>query len=104
MALEDPADFAAIAQRCARWYAEPAIRAKGWASNLFWRSPGLEPESLRVDALELEVLFSALLGCAAEGEAALERREPGRAAFIRRSIAHGELPLLRFRAAPSPSA
>ncbi|WP_291510449.1 hypothetical protein [Acidithiobacillus sp.] len=103
MDVQDSADFPAIAQRCARWYEEPAIRAKGWASNLFWRSHGREPESLRVDALELEVLFAALLGRAAAGEAELEAREPGRAAFIRRSIAHGELPLLRFRAASSAS-
>jgi len=98
MVVPDPADFTAIAKRCARWYEEPAIRARGWASNLFWRSPGREPDSLRVDVLELEVLFSALLGATAQGEAELEAREPGRAAFIRRSIGHGELPLLRFRA------
>ncbi|MCE5393958.1 MAG: hypothetical protein JJ693_05100 [Acidithiobacillus sp.] len=91
-----------IEKRCRELFQEPALRAKGWRSNLFWRPvSALDPfGSLRVDPWELEVLFCAVLACPSQARSALEAREPGRAGFIERSIAHGELPLLRYREAP----
>ena len=89
-----------VAERCRTLFEDPAVRAKGWRSNLFWRpASSHDPHgSLRVDGEELEVLLAAIAGVPAESRPRLEAREPGRAGFIERSIAHGELPLLRYRA------
>jgi hypothetical protein len=89
-----------VAERCRSLFEDAAVRAKGWRSNLFWRpaSPANPYGNLRVDGEELEVLLAAIVGVAAASRSRLEAREPGRAGFIERSIAHGELPLLRYRA------
>lgn len=88
-----------LAERCRLLFEHPAVRAKGWRSNLFWRplSPQNPYGSLRVDGQELEVLLAAIVGVVAPSRESLELRQPGRAGFIERSIAHGELPLLRYR-------
>ncbi|MEY2343000.1 hypothetical protein AB4090_12940 [Acidithiobacillus sp. IBUN Pt1247-S3] len=88
-----------LAQRCRKLFADPTVRAKGWRSNLFWRpaSPQNPFGTLRVDGEELEVLLAAIVGVDAPSRADLEKRQPGRASFIERSIAHGELPLLRYQ-------
>ncbi|MHB1582000.1 MAG: hypothetical protein ACYCQM_06405 [Acidithiobacillus sp.] len=88
-----------IAERCRVLYLAPAVCSKGWLPNLFWR-PATQDNpfgTLRVDPWELEVLFAAISGEPALSRAVLEQRAPGRAGFIERSIAHGELPLLGFR-------
>lgn len=88
-----------IAERCRVLYLAPAVCSKGWLPNLFWR-PATQDNpfgTLRVDPWELEVLFAAISGEPALLRAVLEQRAPGRAGFIERSIAHGELPLLGFR-------
>ncbi|MHB1321251.1 MAG: hypothetical protein ACYCY0_06765 [Acidithiobacillus ferrivorans] len=88
-----------IAERCRALYLAPAVCSKGWLPNLFWRPASRDNPfgTLRVDPWELEVLFAAIGGESALSRAALEQRVPGRARFIERSIAHGELPLLSFR-------
>ncbi len=91
--------LAEIAERCRTFYLAPAVCSKGWLPNLFWRPATRDNPfgTLRVDLWELEVLFAAISGEPALSRAALEARAPGRAGFIERSIAHGELPLLTFR-------
>lgn len=88
----------AVADRCREMYGAAAVQGRGWQPNLFWRPDG--PRNpfgrLRVNPWELEVLFSAILGVPAQGRDLLESRSPGRAGFIERSIAHGELPLLGY--------
>ncbi len=88
-----------ITGRCRTLYMNPLVRCKGWLPNLFWRAASAEDPfgSLRVNPLELEVLFSAICGEKSEARDSLEQTRPGRAGFIERSIAHGELPLLTFR-------
>lgn len=92
----------AIAARCQELYQDPRIQGKGWMPRLFWRPNPVEPRdyfgSLRVDPWELEVLFATILGEPSHCQAALEQQRPGRAGFIIRSIRHGELPLMTFRA------
>lgn len=92
-----------IAEACQRLYQNPLVRSKGWLPNLFWRAASRENPfgSLRVNPLELEVLFAAICGEKSQARQLLEQKQPGRAGFIERSIAHGELPLLSFRADPS---
>ncbi|WP_414039965.1 hypothetical protein ACJU26_12520 [Acidithiobacillus sp. M4-SHS-6] len=92
-----------IAEACQRLYQHPLVQSKGWLPNLFWRTASREDPfgSLRVDPLELEVLFAAICGEDSQARDLLEQEKPGRAGFIERSIAHGELPLLSFRADPS---
>lgn len=87
-------------RRCVELYQKPAVQRKRWAPRLFWRMADENNlfGGFRVDPEELEVLFSTLAGEASQAEAALEQRQPGRAGFIIRSIRHGELPLLTFRA------
>ena len=89
-----------IAERCRTLYLNPLVQSKGWLPNLFWRSKNAENPfgCLRVNPLELEVLFSAICGQTSEARSSLEQIKPGRAGFIERSIAHGELPLLTFHA------
>lgn len=91
--------LAEIAERCRTFYLVPAVCSKGWLPNLFWRPATRNNPfgTLRVDPWELEVLFAAICGEPALSRAALEAHAPGRAGFIERSIAHGELPLLSFR-------
>ncbi len=88
----------AVAHRCREMYGASAVRAKGWQPNLFWRpdGPGNLFGSLRVNPWELEILLAAILGIPAQGRDLLESQFPGRAGFIERSIAHGELPLLGY--------
>ncbi|WP_308387774.1 hypothetical protein [Acidithiobacillus sp. AMEEHan] len=88
-----------IGQRCRTLFENPVVRAKGWRSNLFWRpeNPQNPYGALRVDGEELEVLLAAIVGVEARSRPTLEQRQPGRASFIERSIAHGELPLLTYQ-------
>lgn len=88
-----------LAARCVQLYRHPAVCAKGWLPNLFWRpaGPGDPFGSLRVDPWELEVLFAAITGEPSVAREVLDARREGRSGFIERSIAHGELPLLRYR-------
>ncbi|MFA7497002.1 MAG: hypothetical protein AB7C98_02790 [Acidithiobacillus sp.] len=92
-------DEAGFRDRCCALYLAPAVRAKGWLPNLFWRPASADDPfgRLRVDPLELEVLFAAISGEDSTARSILEQLKPGRAGFIERSIAHGELPLLTFR-------
>ncbi|PKY10603.1 hypothetical protein B1757_08470 [Acidithiobacillus marinus] len=92
-----------IAELCQRLYQHPLVQGKGWLPNLFWRPANRENPfgSLRVNPLELEVLFAAICGENSRARNRLEQENPGRAGFIERSIAHGELPLLSFRAEAS---
>lgn len=93
-------DMEHLQRRCVALFREPAVQGKGWLPRLFWRPVDAHDPfgALRVDPLELEVLFSTLLGQESQAFDILERLRPGRAAFIMRSIRHGELPLLTFRA------
>ncbi|MEW5791986.1 MAG: hypothetical protein ACOY4L_04455 [Pseudomonadota bacterium] len=101
-AAEEVRDLEALGRRCVALYQHPAVQGKGWMPRLFWRPNPADPRdpfgSLRVDPLELEVLFATIAGEASLCHAALETRQPGRAGFIARSIRHGELPLLTFYA------
>ncbi len=88
-----------FADRCRTLYLDAPVRSKGWLPNLFWRAASREDPfgNLRVDPWELEVLFARICGEESQARCLLEQRQPGRASFIERSIAHGELPLLTFR-------
>ena len=88
-----------LVRRCRKLFEDPAVRAKGWRSNLFWRSASPQNPfgTLRVDGEELEVLLAAIVGAPAPSRPSLELRQPGRAGFIERSIAHWELPLLSYQ-------
>ncbi|MHB8249819.1 MAG: hypothetical protein ACYDCX_13170 [Acidithiobacillus sp.] len=90
--------LAGIEARCVALYQLPSLQGKGWLPNLFWRraADGDLFGSLRVDPWELEVLFAAVAGVPSLARPILEAQRPGRAAFIARSIAHGELPYLRY--------
>ena len=90
--------LAGIEARCVALYQLPSLQGKGWLPNLFWRraADGDPFGSLRVDPWELEVLFAAVAGVPSLARSLLEARRPGRAAFIARSIAHGELPYLGY--------
>lgn len=95
---QQDASLAGIEARCVALYQLPSLQGKGWLPNLFWRraADGDLFGSLRVDPWELEVLFAAVAGVPSLARPILEAQRPGRAAFIARSIAHGELPYLSY--------
>ena len=80
-------------EKLARWFAEPAIQAKGWAARLFWQiDRSGRPGRLKVDACELEVFFAAILNQPSDCHNELEARAPGRAFFIAANARRHELP------------
>lgn len=91
-------DLEQLQRRCIALFGEPAVRGKGWMPRLFWHpvDAGNPFGVPRMDPLEMEVLFTAILGRESMAYDTLERLRPGRAAFIARSIRHGELPLLNL--------
>lgn len=81
------------------WFENPRIRAAGWAPRLFWKpdAHGGPYGQLRVDPLELEVFFAALLDVPSSCAAALDRTRPQRAAFLAANARRHELPLFTPR-------
>jgi hypothetical protein len=84
----------ALEAKLREWFERPRIKQAGWSPRLFWKPDQSGPFGpLRVDPLELEVFFAALLeersACAAE----LDARQPGRAAFLAANARRHELPL-----------
>lgn len=80
------------------WFERPPIKQTGWTPRLFWRpAPDGPFGMLRVDPLELEVFFAAMLeqpsACAPE----LDAKRPGRAAFLAANARRHELPLFSAR-------
>ena len=82
------------------WFERPQIKQSGWAPRLFWKraADGGLYGPLRVDPLELEVFFAALLGEPSSCADELESLRPQRAAFLAANARRHELPL--FTAAP----
>lgn len=82
------------------WFERPQIKQSGWAPRLFWKraADGGLYGPLRVDPMELEVFFSALLGEPSSCADELESLRPQRAAFLAANARRHELPL--FTAAP----
>lgn len=91
----------ALNQRCVDLFRNPDVRNRMWHPRMFWNVRGQDaptPAELcqpKVDLLELEVMLAEAAHQPSECADELERREPGRPAFIRRVIARGDMPLLR---------
>ena len=84
-----------LAIKLQKWFQDPLIRHCGWAPRLFWRvdDNGSPYGKFRVDPLELEVYFAALLGKPAAHAHRLEAIRPGRVAFLIANANRHELPL-----------
>ncbi|WP_455385566.1 hypothetical protein [Acidihalobacter prosperus] len=89
---------AALTAKLREWFDRPQIKQAGWAPRLFWK-PGQDGPfgPLRIDPLELEVFFAAMLGEPSDCTAELEALRPGRAAFLAANARRHELPLFTTR-------
>lgn len=104
-------DLQALNARCVELFASAAVQRRMWMPTMFWdvgkhQVVPLTPDVLnkpKVDPCELEVMLSAAAGVTSTCAEALEAREPGRAAFIARSVRIGERPLLRRPEQADPS-
>ncbi|MEJ2480853.1 MAG: hypothetical protein P8Y78_11920 [Acidihalobacter sp.] len=89
---------AALTAKLSEWFERPRIKQAGWAPRLFWKADQDRPfGTLRVDPLELEVFFAAMLGEPSSCAAELDALRPGRAAFLAANARRHELPLFTAR-------
>ncbi len=88
-------DACALCTKLESWYRHPAVQARRWAPNLFWRPrDGNAFGELRVDARELEVLFATIVGEPSECLRPLDEAYNGRGSFIAINARRHELPWL----------
>ena len=94
-------DPKALNARCVELFQNPNVRLRLWNARMFWQvgnQMNVAPTALtdpKVDTCELEVMLSAAALTDSQCAAELDKREPGRAAFIQRQIREGMRPLLR---------
>jgi len=94
-------DSQELNKRCVELFQNPNVRLRMWDARMFWRVGDRQnprPEELtqpKVDPCELEVLLAAAALTESQCAAELDKKEPGRAAFIQRQVRDGMRPLLR---------
>lgn len=87
-------------ERCIQLFQNPDVRKRMWHPGMFWNVHGQDTPTTdqmrepKVDLLELEVLFAEVAHQPSLCADDLNRREPGRAEFIRRMIDRGDMPYL----------
>lgn len=94
-------DSKALNIRCVELFQNPNVRLRMWNARMFWHvgdQMNVAPAALtdpKVDTCELEVMLSAAALTNSECAAELDKKEPGRVAFIQRQVREGMRPLLR---------
>ena len=85
-------DPKALNTRCVELFQNPNVRLRMWNARMFWQvgdQMNVAPAALttpKVDTCELEVMLSAAALTVSQCAADLDKREPGRVAFIQRQV------------------
>ncbi|MCE5360806.1 hypothetical protein [Candidatus Igneacidithiobacillus taiwanensis] len=94
-------DSQALNARCVELFQNPNVRLRMWNARMFWKVgdqfnvPSDKLTDPKVDLCELEVMLASAALTESQCAAELEKKEPGRAAFIQRQVREGMRPLLR---------
>ncbi|AOU98946.1 hypothetical protein BI364_14150 [Acidihalobacter yilgarnensis] len=90
-----------INTRCVELFLRDDVRQFCWHPRMFWVVNGQDAPNARtlvtpkVDLMELEVLLSSAARVPSTCAEGLNDREAGRADFIQRNLARGDMPYLR---------
>lgn len=92
-------DTNALGNKLREWFKHSLVSGADWSPRLFWkRSPDGETFGApRVDAMELEICLTAMLGEVMKCAGALDALRPGRSAFLAACARSHELPYLTPR-------
>ncbi|AEK59042.1 hypothetical protein [Acidithiobacillus caldus] len=94
-------DHQELNKRCVELFQNANVRRRMWDARMFWRvgdRMNPTPEELtqpKVDPCELEVMLATAALTESQCAPELDKKEPGRAAFIQRQVREGMRPLLR---------
>ncbi len=92
-------DRKALNRRCIALMQHPRVKVRMWHPRIFWYVKRNDPDPAqlkrpKVDLEELEVMLSAAARESSRVAAALDARNPGRAASIVCAVRDGRRPLL----------
>ncbi|MBU2753091.1 hypothetical protein HFU84_03945 [Acidithiobacillus sp. CV18-2] len=94
-------DNQALNARCVELFQNANVKLRMWNARMFWQVGDLfnvptdKLTQPKVDLCELEVMLSTAALTDSQCAAELDKKEPGRAAFIQRQVREGMRPLLR---------
>ncbi len=94
-------DAHALNTRCVELFQNPNVKLRMWNARMFWQVgdqlnvPSEKLTQPKVDLCELEVMLAAAALTDSHCAPELDKKEPGRVAFIQRQVREGMRPLLK---------